>query len=1114
MSRIYFDMSNVMKRSLFVGKDTENGFEVDDPEKPDKKVFVNSAQYGFDNALALMHAALDKFGFRPKDVVLVYDGVNPTAVRARKVQGGYTKSRGQRPNEVYQQLEKLRRELDTFWLELGAATVTQDYVEADDILAFLARNSEEPCMIYSHDGDLMRLVGTNEYGAVVTVGNNDRINENPYGPFPFDLITLYKALVGDSGDNIKGAKGFGQAAFLKVGAHYGLEVFYEIEGLIKAREIYRLGEDMQDCPPLKKLVEDEQGVYDSYALARLYDNEIDTMENPLQWRYGMVRDRREGDDVRFRKWYGTRQLVHAGNFEQAVKWAEGARTPFVALDLETATDEESDAWLAEKAKRDDEAQKVDVYGSDIVSCGITLGDNLQHTLYFTHNHAPEDGIEQLTIEQMSEAIQRITKGRRVVAHNAQGFELPVLGRHFAELWKDNGWSGLLPDVHCTKILASYVDENAPLGLKPNAKRWLGYDQTTYAEATTIEGLEGTLPPGGEMIKLWADVEGEGTVVGPTYEQRQYKMNELTASHVFHYGTDDTIVTAALYNHWQHRVQLEHAWKVYCEVEQLPMYLTTTAFLNGVNISLEEMFAQEKEDDEAYDKAWATLRAFLIQMGWEGTECPTYTAELTAAQIKEIFQIVTGRPLQTQVRTPSKLVALIQAEGEELLAVTIRDALDGKVDKLNEYVQMHFKGEPEFNLGSPKQLQTLMYDVMQLPIRVRNKPTDKMRKEGIKEGSPKTDELAIKTALKFDEEIANAAVLQALLDLKTIDTRRKLYYEPYRHIHHPRSGKVHASANQCQTNTRRYSFSDPNLQQLPKKKDKGKFRRVLRPHRAKGCVIVSMDFNGQELRLAAEQSQDENMLSCYVGENLKDIHSITGSAIAREKWDASISYETFISYLESDDPELKAKAKAIRDIAKTVNFGEQYGAMAPKVAQTMMVTVEEAQIFLDAKKAMFPGVDRWKEEVVAESKEKGYVTSMLGARRHLRDALLSDNYMIASKAERQGPNFKIQGSGAEMTKLAMARMWKKKLHERYDAQFIAPIHDEVVWSVAIDDLVEFIKELHWCMTRPYATMKVPIVSSISFGPSFGEQIEIGEEPTDEAIEHGLQKLREKEEEQTA
>jgi len=1123
--KILFDMANVMKRSLFVGKDAE-GKGVPDPEKPDKEVWVNSWQYGFENTLTLMRSALNKYGYTPKDVVMVFEGMTPTAVRARKV-AGYNKGRSKRPNEVYQELGRLREEIEKFFLELGAASVTQDLVEGDDILAYLARNSEENCFVYSHDGDLVRLAGANKYGAIVTVGNNDDINRNPFGPFPTDLITIYKALVGDANDNIKGAHGFGDAAFLKVAAQYGIEVYYQIEELIRTKEVYKLQEDVADCKPLKKLVDNEQAVYDSYALATLYDDQVNTVQNPLKWKYGMVRDRRQGDDAQFAQWYGRRMLVHAGNRQQALDLIRGIRTPFVALDLETDVNEESEEWLEAKKKRDTDAAKVDVFGSQLVSCGLTLGPNLQHTFYLTHRHAEEEGVTQLSREEFKAFIEEATRGRRVVAHNAQGFELPVLGREFGMDWLEER----LADVDCTKILASYVDENGSLGLKPNAKRWLGYDQETYAEATTLAGkmeqdpededvVYSSLPKGGKPVRTYIKVvkaavydnSGEEPVllepeVTELWEDRQYKMSELTASHIFNYGTDDTIVTAALYNHWQFRVQLEHAWNVYREVEQKPMYLTTHAFLEGVNISLEEMLDQKAEDDEKEKKARETVDAYLIEKGWTGTVCPEFAPPIEASDIKLAFQIVTGRELDTRVRTPAKLARLVEAEGEDLLAKMIDAAVGGDVDGLNRLVASRFSGAPDLNMDSPKQMRNLMYEVMGLPIRVRNKPTPEMRKKGIREGTPKTDELAIKTALHYDAEIAPADVLNAMLEIKTVETRHKLYYTPYLLIKHPRDQKVHASANQCQTVTRRYSFSDPNLQQMPKKKDKGKFRRVLKPHvskidPARQTLIVSLDFNGQELRLAADYSQDENMLACYVGDNLKDIHSLTASAIAREKWDVSISYEAFIGYLEGDDPDLKAKAKSFRDLGKTVNFGEQYGAMAGKVSQTMMVSEEDAQLFLDAKKSMFPGVDVWKEKVVAESKERGYATTRLGARRHLAELLQSDDYMVASKAERQGPNFCIQGSGAEMTKLAMGRMWDRKLHKKYDAQFVAPVHDEVVWSVAVCDLIPFIKELHWCMTQPYADMKVPIVSSISFGPSFGEQFEIGEEPTDEAINEGL------------
>ncbi len=1104
MSRIFVDMANVMKRSLFVGKDTENGVEVPDPANPEKKVWVNGWQYGFENTLTLLHSALTKYGFTPKDLVMVFEGRSATAVRARKVKD-YSKGRSRRPDKVYTELGMLKGEVQKFFLDLGAASVTQDYVEADDILAYLAKHSEDPCLIYTHDGDLMRLVGPNQKGALVSVGNNDVLNKNPFGPFSFDLITIYKALVGDAGDGIKGARGFGDAAFLKVLGIYGEEGLRQIEELIQKQEIYQLQENVAECSVLKRLVEDDKGVYDSYKLATLYAGEVDTMQNPLQWTYGMVRDRRPDDDRRFLKWYGTRTLVHAANFKAEVARAADLLTPFVALDLETSTPEESDSWVEDNKKREGDI-RVDVIGSEIVGMGLTLGDNLQHTWYFTYQHEDEPGIEQLTEEQIAEAIEKICAGKQTVCHNAQGFELPVIAGHFQERWKDNGWGGLLPNVLCSKILASYVDENKSSGLKPSAKLYLNYDQQTYEETTTLEGPVGSLPEGGKrtsVVEYLEEPDEEGNPV-PLVERRQYKMHELTASHVFLYGTDDTIVTAALFNHWQLRTQLEGTWKVYLEVEQLPMYLTADAYRKGVPISLEYMRQIEEEDDKAFDAAWTTLRQYLTDNGWEGTACPTFEEELTPAKVKEAFLIVTGRELQTQVRKIEKLCALIREAGQDTLAELIETRHSGgAADNLNRYVKLHFKGEPEFNADSPKQMQKLLYEVMGLPIRIRNKPTANMRAAGIREGTPKTDDLAIESALHYDKDTCDVEVLKAIQTMKTVQTRRKLFYGPYKHLPHWRTGLVHASFNQCATVTRRYSCSGPNLQQLPKNTDGGRFRRVILPHK-KNAVVVSLDFNGQELRLAADYSQDENMLSCYVGDNLKDLHSLTAIGASERVWGAMVAYEDFLEMLSSSDKAVKARAKLLRDLAKTVNFAEQYGAMALKLSQTLMVSEEEAQVFLDAKKAAFPGVDEWKDRVIEESKEVGYATTKLGARRHLREALTGDDFMAANKAERQGPNFKIQGSGAEMTKLAMKRMWERKIPFRFDCVFIGPVHDEVVWSVDLKDLKSFIKDLHWCMTQNYADMEVPVVSSISFGPNFGQQIEIGELPTDEAIDAGLQK----------
>jgi DNA polymerase I-like protein with 3'-5' exonuclease and polymerase domains len=304
----------------------------------------------------------------------------------------------------------------------------------------------------------------------------------------------------------------------------------------------------------------------------------------------------------------------------------------------------------------------------------------------------------------------------------------------------------------------------------------------------------------------------------------------------------------------------------------------------------------------------------------------------------------------------------------------------------------------------------------------------------------------------------------------------------------------------------------------------RFRETILPHKPKFeydepplVVVVSMDFNAQELRNIGHQSQDENLVACYVGDNKKDMHSITGHAILKAlKPDeyGSMEYDEFAGYVKQADLDKEFKksplGQVIKDFrarGKKTNFTTEYGAMAPKLAATMLVTEEEAQMFIDAREAAFPRVAEWKTEVIAEAHAKGFVTTMLGARRHLRNALRSGDRFEASKAERQAVNFKVQGSCGEQTKLAEGRMWDAGIFFKYDAVCLGPIHDEVVASVVVDEnFKSFIREMHACMVAQYADMSIPIVSSISFGPNFGVQFEIGEEPTDEAIEAGLAALR--------
>jgi hypothetical protein len=388
---------------------------------------------------------------------------------------------------------------------------------------------------------------------------------------------------------------------------------------------------------------------------------------------------------------------------------------------------------------------------------------------------------------------------------------------------------------------------------------------------------------------------------------------------------------------------------------------------------------------------------------------------------------------------------------------------------------------------------------------------------------KTNSIAMDFAAVFDGNNPNVGMLKALKTMKTVDTRRKLFYRPYRFVQHWKDGRVHAGVRQVGTVTRRMSSSGPNLQQLPKKGDGVRFREAFVPHHKK-AVVVSIDFSGQELRLGAGQSLDTNMMACYVGDNLKDMHSLTAAGAMEKKWGepkvrdlaASISfacngngweYSLFMTLRKHEDKVIAKLADDLRKVAKNVNFGAQYDAMAPKLAETLIIPVADAETFLQAKYAMFPRFEEWKDEVKEDLKVNGFVTTMMGARRHLAVKLMSDDGWEKEKALRQGPNYKIQGSGAEMTKLSMARLWDSGALFKYDAKFIAPIHDELVASVAISDAVDFIREMHTSMTRPYSTLPVPILGSISLGPSLGKQIECGDDFDEEAIRKALGEVME-------
>jgi len=1027
---IAVDVSSILWTALKAGKDREGALD-------ENGNHCNSAGYGYENAINSVVRALQELNAVPSQLILVEEGYNSKSPRLN-IDPNYKATRGKKSKLEYENFNKLKTMFLSALKGVGALVVRQDNAEGDDVLGWLAKHTEREMVIVTNDGDLTVL-----NGGLVTVRVNGVMGANKYGDWPHKYVTLYKAMVGDSSDNISGIRGFGQKAWEQVVARFGVAGMDVLVNCALTGSVESLREDAEKDAFVRRIYEGGADFIRSYKLARIYPEWCDTMRDTLVFEPGMVV---ESSDERLRRWSAVRKLITADKWAEFVPWALSRVGDWIALDIETSSDDRSDAWLEAQGNPDG----VDVIGSTLSGMSLTFGRNSEITVYIPVDHVNTACVSTDALAGFLEQV--FAKGARPVIHNSY-FENCVLYSLWGERWKNNGYRGMLPNLQDTLLEASYVDENSKLGLKDLSKRWLGYEQVDYATTTTIDGI-------------------------------QHKMNQLSAEHVFDYAADDTTCTAALHRFFQTFLMLEHTADVLEKVEYPAAYLHCLSYITGVRVDLKKLEELKREDSAVRDAAQAVLDRYLTDKSWEGTVCPRWDAAPTAADIKEIVKVVTGKELKTAVRTYTKLVNMIE---DHVLVDALEFAKYNNCDKLNELVAKHYVCKPIFNIGSTAQLKKLFYETMELPVKVFNPPTDLMRAKGLREGTPKTDSLAITYAL-LDAEPVVAETLKAVRELKMVNTRYSLFYTPLPTFVHWKDGLVHSSHRQCSTNTRRASSSSPNLQQLSKREAvegySPRVRELYIPHK-EGAIVVSLDFASQEILLLAEWSRDPVLESCFVGETLTDLHAATGVGIYNRTYGTELSYAEFIDLLHSGDK----GAKKARALGKACNFSGQYRVGAKKLSTMLLVTEDEAQAMLEAKAAAFPTAEQWALDEMDAAARTGIVTTLLGAKRHLRELVNSSDKYTASKATRQSLSYRIQGSAAEMTKLVEGSVWKSDILEKYDCTYIASIHDELVFSVVLPQAEPFIRDVHKLMTARYANMSLPIRSSVSCGFDFGRQAEL-------------------------
>jgi DNA polymerase-1 len=332
--------------------------------------------------------------------------------------------------------------------------------------------------------------------------------------------------------------------------------------------------------------------------------------------------------------------------------------------------------------------------------------------------------------------------------------------------------------------------------------------------------------------------------------------------------------------------------------------------------------------------------------------------------------------------------------------------------------IHSYADPGFNPDSPKQLGELLFGKLKLdPLSARRTQT----------GQYSTDE---KTLSKL---VGLHPVVQAVLDYRACSKLKSTYVDKLPTLIDA-DGRVHTTYSQAFTETGRLSSADPNLQNIPIRTERGKMIRKAFVSRDDDHVLVSADYSQIELRIMAALSKDEAMLQAF--RDGVDIHRETASRV----------YGVMSAFVTDEQ----------RSKCKMVNFGIIYGISAFGLSQRLKVSRKEATSLIEAYFRLYPGVKRYMDEAVRSAREKGYAETILGRRRTLKD-INSRNATIRQAAERDAMNTPIQGSAADLIKLAMVRVDAAIKAAGLKAQMVLQIHDELVFDVPLAE-VDTLKEI--------------------------------------------------------
>ena len=360
-------------------------------------------------------------------------------------------------------------------------------------------------------------------------------------------------------------------------------------------------------------------------------------------------------------------------------------------------------------------------------------------------------------------------------------------------------------------------------------------------------------------------------------------------------------------------------------------------------------------------------------------------------------------------------------------------------------EIYTQAGEKFNLASPKQLGPILFEKLKL--------VDKPKKT--KTGQYSTAEDVLSYLAKDHQIVAD------ILAWRSVNKLQSTYVKALPEEINPKTGRVHTVYNQAVAATGRLSSNQPNLQNIPIRTDRGQQVRKAFIPRDDNHVLLAADYSQIELRIIAALSQDPAMVEAF--KKGEDIHAATASNVFG---------------VAIDDVSREQRANA-----KTVNFGIVYGVSAFGLSQQTNLNRSEAKELIDAYYLTYPNLKAYMNEQIDFARENGFVETVLGRRRYLKD-INSQNAVVRGAAERNAVNAPIQGSAADIIKLAMINIHHRLKNESWKSKMLLQVHDELVFDVPnaeVEDLTTMVKEE---MENAYS-LDVPLVVDVGIGKNWLE-----------------------------